>query len=936
MRIRTRLTLQFILLTAGIFTAALFFIYTRFEQHVEHEFFTLLESKARMTAEMLLRHEETLRPLPPPGGQVSMLPPTSNISIFDAQKQRVFALNSGHCAISPEQLSTICRDGASRFKQSDCFIFGAIVNSATGHTYIVVSEDKPDYSKLRPLRNILLVTFFMVMAAIAAGGWFYAGQALAPVLRIVNEVDALLPVDLSRRLRHADQRDEMSHLAATFNRLLDRIEHAFQMQRSFISNVSHELRNPLAAMNAQLQLTRNRPRSVEAYDQVLTSLHDDVRDMTDTTDKLLQLANVHSNAANIAFEPLRLDELLYQTRDALLKTHPDYVVRIEINNLPVEESGLCTVGNEALLRTALLNLLDNGCKFSPDHTVRAGINFAPTGQCSIDIRNNGQGIPEADLPRIFDPFFRSGQHSRLKGSGVGLSLVQSILRLHRIDMQARNMAGGGVQFRLTFPVQWTEQPTPTDIQQSVFQPSSTFRWPQKFAFFFKKNISNAAAVLLLALIVTGCASSSAPNQVGPTAHTRGVAVLQDWNNMLLELNRNSEGYRPPVSARMYAYMGIAAWESASPALPGACSLGQQFPGLQLPARPTEVSLEPALALNAAYIAMTQYFFSHTTMLMREKCRQLSDKHAAEIGRLVSPEVRESSERYGTAVAAAICRWSATDSVGHQAHLFNFDRDYHSPKGAGQWFPSDKGLMPALLPHWGEARTFCTRAEPFTFHPPLPFSAEGGSTFFAQAMEVYALSEPLADEKRWIAEFWSDDFPGVSFCAASRWISIARQLVEQQQISFTSALQMYLYLGLALNDAAVICWREKYHFNVERPDSYIRRNIRHNWEPLHPAPPFPAYPSGHASFGAAATTVFEHILGPRCALTDRSHEQRREFNGTPRTFQSFKEMSSENALSRLFMGVHYRMDAEEGMRLGVWAGNTACNIPLWQPGYSVVR
>ena len=129
-------------------------------------------------------------------------------------------------------------------------------------------------------------------------------------------------------------------MVTTFNSLLDRIEHAFQMQRGFISNVSHELKNPIATMDAQLQLARNKTRSVEEYDRVLTSLHEDVKEITDTADKLLQLAKIHSGSTHIEFSNVRLDELIYQSRDTLLKTHPTYNITIDIRKLPENEEDL--------------------------------------------------------------------------------------------------------------------------------------------------------------------------------------------------------------------------------------------------------------------------------------------------------------------------------------------------------------------------------------------------------------------------------------------------------------------------------------------------------------------------------------------------------------------------------------------------------------------
>ena len=135
------------------------------------------------------------------------------------------------------------------------------------------------------------------------------------------------------------------------------------------------------------------------------------------------------------------------------------------------------------------------------------------------------------------------------------------------------------------------------------------------------------------------------------------------------------------------------------------------------------------------------------------------------------------------------------------------------------------------------------------------------------------------------------------------------------------------MGLALNDATVFVWSKKYIYNVERPDTYIRRNVNKNWEPLHHTPNFPSYPSGHATFGAAAGEVLKAIFGNKIQFTDRSHETKKEFNGTPRKFTTIDAMVNENALSRLYLGVHYRMDCEEGLNVGKIIGKKAVELSL---------
>lgn len=453
MQIRTKLALQFIFLAAVIFAIALLFIYTRFKLHIENELFTLLETKARMTAEMVLRHEEELEPLPgAPAKAMNALPHEENTMIFDTKNRCVFSVVPTGIEIREKWLSQIRSAGSAKWINGIEHIFGIVIRGPSGSDYVVISEGRLDDSQIKKLRNILAITFFLVVGMVAWGGRFYAGQALRPVSRIVQEVDGIHPSDLSRRLLSDNQKDELSHLAATFNRLLERIEYAFRTQRSFISNVSHELKNPLAAMDAQLQVALQKERSPEEYRRVAESLHNDVREMSDTVEKLLQLAEMNAEPDNIVFSKIRLDEAMLQARDTLRRIRPDYTIVFEILDMPEQEEHLYIEGNESLLRTALLNLFDNGCKFSPDKKVHVRIRFRDEGRHEVEIQDNGPGIPQEDMHRIFEPFFRSPQHSHVKGSGIGLSLVQSILRLHGVVVDVLSEKNNGATFRLNFPV----------------------------------------------------------------------------------------------------------------------------------------------------------------------------------------------------------------------------------------------------------------------------------------------------------------------------------------------------------------------------------------------------------------------------------------------------------------------------------------------------
>ncbi|MFN0215502.1 MAG: ATP-binding protein [Saprospiraceae bacterium] len=453
MQIRARLTLLFVLIAAGILAGVLFSVYVLFKKNTEDAFFRGLESKAEMTAQTALSGSVALDPLTAnwiaPDGDT--LPYQDNISIFNNAYERVFSLQPGAPPVTAKNLQDIFQKGESRFQYYNLMALGRKANSLGGAPYVVVVEGHCDPTQLTQLRNILSISFIAGLILVALAGWYYAGQALAPVSRIVEEVENLQPDDLSRRVDTGNNRDEIARLAETFNRLLDRVEQAFKMQRMFLSNVSHELRNPLTAIRAQLDVALQREREPAAYRQALQSVLEDVRSLGEMEEELLQLAFIYNDPKAIPFNETRLDELLWQAKQKLQKRYPEYGSRLEFGEMPESDSSLMIRGNESLLLTAILNLMNNACKYSPDHQVLVRADFQADGRHIVEVCDQGPGIPVEEQRLIFEPFFRSPRHLQVKGTGIGLSLVQSILTLHKIMLSVESPTTGGTVFKLVFP-----------------------------------------------------------------------------------------------------------------------------------------------------------------------------------------------------------------------------------------------------------------------------------------------------------------------------------------------------------------------------------------------------------------------------------------------------------------------------------------------------
>ena len=455
MQIRVRLTLQFMLITAGILLASFFYVHFQFRLNLQDEYYDSLKSKALLIAEMVAgkKTDEAEFIIQAPDESTGPLSGDypENISIYSLEGKRLYSFNPAPDDIRKAAIEDVQVYGECRFSHGKFSALGVQYQNRAGEKYIVVAESVFDQVHVDNLTQILLVVFLISITLVAAGGWFFARQALIPVSRIMNQVDTLLPTDMSHRLQTTNQHDELSRLVITFNKLLDRIQRVFRIQKMFLSNISHELKNPLNVIISQVEVTLDKERTKEEYKQTLSSVLADAKELNEVADKLMQLARINADDSTIQFQPVRIDEMIWQSKESLMKMHPDYKINFEVVNLPEQEERIFVNGNDQLLRTALMNLMDNGCKYSPDKNVKVRLYFSGEKAPVIELSDKGPGISQEEMPMVFNPFYRSPKTSTIKGSGIGLSLVDSILKLHHIDIKMESKPGVGTTFILVFP-----------------------------------------------------------------------------------------------------------------------------------------------------------------------------------------------------------------------------------------------------------------------------------------------------------------------------------------------------------------------------------------------------------------------------------------------------------------------------------------------------
>jgi signal transduction histidine kinase len=255
---------------------------------------------------------------------------------------------------------------------------------------------------------------------------------------------------LTARVPAPHEDDEISALSQTFNKMLDRLQEAFDLQQGFVSNASHGIRTPLTAVHGQIETALLKTRTLDEYQAILKSIHGDIRRLTNLSNSLLYLAQSNTDLQKLLVHNVRIDEVLLQTQTEIEQVNKNYVIITDFDQLPEDESRLAIHSNENLLKMIFFNLMDNACKYSDDHKVYITISFSDT-ETIMQFSDHGRGISKFDQRNIFEPFYRGANTSDTKGHGMGLSLVKKILDLHRVRIMIQSQLGSGTTISLFFP-----------------------------------------------------------------------------------------------------------------------------------------------------------------------------------------------------------------------------------------------------------------------------------------------------------------------------------------------------------------------------------------------------------------------------------------------------------------------------------------------------
>lgn len=433
----------------------------------------------------------------------------------------------------------------------------------------------------------------------------------------------------------------------------------------------------------------------------------------------------------------------------------------------------------------------------------------------------------------------------------------------------------------------------------------------------RRSVGTAWHAVLLLLLAAFSSCRDEKPIAGPNAYTNDPLLfsrtVKDLNDIVLENN-----FPAMVAARNYAYATIAAYEcvaagdSSHPTLAGQI---RHMPAMPRPGPGQSVDFPLAALLSLVKVGNAVTFPEGSMMGHYERLLRAAD--SAGLSRRVVKDTRAFSD----SVAARILAWSRNDN-------------YNATRGAeryslsdvpGRWKPTPPMYATGLEPHWSTIRPFVLDSAS-QFMPPRPPAfdvTDRNSAFYKSLMEVKRTVDSLTDEQRHIADFWDDNpfkmnvtghvmFATKKFSPAGHWMNITGIAAQTARADFSTTVAAYAKTAVALFDAFISCWDEKYRSQYVRPETVINASVDPDWRPYIQTPPFPSYTSGHSTISAAAAEVMTEFFGEKLSFTDTSLLA---FGIESRRIASFRDAAQEASISRLYGGIHYRFDLDAGNAAG---------------------
>ncbi len=450
MNIKTSLTLKFTGIVAGILLVFSVFTYEFSEIFRKNAFTDRIQGVAEKVAKSYLKQEVITPDILKLIYQKQLTRfPNERLVIADSAKNIIFSSHNPN-KIENSLLSKLVLNQAQINENSGDTEYVAFQANIENVSYFIINSavDKAGQQKLDFLKSLLLILNIASIILAALTGWVFSKNALNPIKAVINQVDIINENNLHKRVNEGNGKDEIAALAVNFNKMLERIERSFFLQKMFVANASHEFRTPLTSMKGQIEVTMLNQRTQEEYHKTFLSLLEDIENQIELINGLSELAKANANFPNVTFKEISVIEVFLDAKEEINKRKPQFNVNLNLKDFPDNEYRIKVNGDSALLKSVFINIVENACKFSKDKSCNVTLDFGEN-YITILISDNGPGISKNDLPHIFEPFYRSNETRNVQGYGIGLSLVKKTVEMHQGKVEIESNLGQGTTVKVT-------------------------------------------------------------------------------------------------------------------------------------------------------------------------------------------------------------------------------------------------------------------------------------------------------------------------------------------------------------------------------------------------------------------------------------------------------------------------------------------------------
>jgi signal transduction histidine kinase len=443
MKIKDRIALYFTLISTSMLFVVLCTVYFTFMKFLEADFFERLTDRTMVTAKLYLEADEISRDALNTVRHKYLQKLNSEvIRVYDKKNKATFIGDTAQYW-TPAMIDQVRRKGRLKYTDGRRQVVGIYYKDNQGDFVILASaNDQGSHNRLDKLLKIMIFIFILISLIVLLLSRWIAQKMLKPLQKFMLEVKQASAQNMEFRVEENNNKDEINLIAQSFNHLMEELEQAFILQKTYVANASHELRTPVTRIMMTAELAMSKERDLAAYQKVITSMLEDAEKMEHIITGLVALAKMDIELINSQLVPIKLDDLLSKIQT---EWKSQKKLDLKINYQVPFESKPQILANAVLLQIALDNIISNAFKFSNNQEVNIVIEASEI-DFIIHITDSGPGISPHEQENIFKPFYTRAKEQGHHGEGMGLYMAQKIIKLLKGEITINNPKQGGCTF----------------------------------------------------------------------------------------------------------------------------------------------------------------------------------------------------------------------------------------------------------------------------------------------------------------------------------------------------------------------------------------------------------------------------------------------------------------------------------------------------------